>query len=361
MANFQASTLDSRHPTGSGRVSGRVLGRCEQGNDLTIMHALLPLVTSAPTSDDTEDATGTDAAANVSEESGEILESLLEALPRLGIGIVIFVIALIAAKLIRRFLTPVLTRRRTESFGRVVTKLIAWTIVAFGFLFGVAAIFPSVKPVDLLAGLGIFSIAIGFAFQDILSNLLAGILLLIRQPFESGDQIEVSGQRGTVQAITIRETQIKTFDGEKIIIPNAEVYQNVIRVQTAYGPKRTAIMIGLEDWADLDAAAEVILEATRGVEGVESEPAPQAFFFEFGESTTNLDLRYWTQPEQADVRAVQDRVIRSVGRALKEAKIPMPSPIRELDSRPSLDNTLGKLADNGGTDAQAGVREPSHG
>ena len=330
------------------------------GTDSVIMHALLPFLSSAPSPDDTEDATGTDAAANVSEESGEILEALLEALPRIGIGLVIFVIALIIAKLLRRFLTPFLSKRRTDSFGRVVTKLIAWTVLAFGFLFGVAAIFPSVKPVDLLAGLGIFSIAIGFAFQDILSNLLAGILLLIRQPFEAGDQIEVSGERGTVQAITIRETQIKTFDGEKIIIPNAEVYQNVIRVQTAYGPKRTTIMIGLEDWADLDAAAEVILEATRGVDGVESDPAPQAFFFEFGDSTTNLDLRYWSQPEQADVRAVQDRVIRSVGRALKDAKIPMPSPIREIDSRPSLDRSLGQLAEDDGSNAQPGVREPDH-
>lgn len=300
------------------------------------MHVLQFLVSAARLPDDGEQATGTDAAANISEESGQILESLLEALPRIAIGVVTFAIAVAIARLLRRFLTPALTKRRTESFGQVVTKLIAWTVVAFGFLFGLAAIFPSVEPVDLLAGLGIFSIAIGFAFQDILSNLLAGLLLLIRQPFEAGDQIEVSGERGTVQAITIRETQIKTFDGEKIIIPNAEVYQNVIRVQTAYGPKRTSIGIGLDDWEDLDRATDVITAAIDGIEGIESDPAPQVYFHEFGDSTTNLKVRYWTQPEQAEVRRVLDLAIRAIAAGLKTAGIAMPSPITEVDARTSL-------------------------
>lgn len=271
-----------------------------------------------------------------SEAASGGFDSFVDALPRIGIGVGIVVLAWIVARVVRRFVTPRLAARRTESFGRVIGKLIGYTIVAIGTLIGAIVIFPSFKPVDVLAGLGIFSIAIGFAFQDILSNLLAGILLLIRQPFQSGDQIEVSGQRGTVEEITIRETQIRTFDGEKVLIPNAEVYQNVIRVQTAYGPKRTTLAIGFDDWEDLDEAAEVVLGAIRDIDGVESDPAPQAYFSEFGESTTNMDVRYWTAPEQAEVRRVQDQVIRSIGRALKEAGISMPSPIRELDARDSV-------------------------
>ena len=300
-------------------------------------HILLAGIMWATTpADDTEQATGIDPGANAAEESKEILEAVFEALPRIGIGVVLVLVAVIIRLLLGKFLKPILEKRRTESFARVVTKLVGWLVLSAGILFGLAAVFPSVKPVDLLAGLGIFSIAIGFAFQDILSNLLAGILLLIRQPFEAGDQIEVSGQRGTVQGITIRETQIKTFDGEKIIIPNAEVYQNVIRVQTAYGPKRTTLTIGLDDWEDLDRAADVILEATRRVEGVETDPDPEAFFFEFGDSTTNMDLRFWTQPQQHNVRAVTDRVVRSVGAALKKHDISMPSPIQEIDVRDSV-------------------------
>jgi len=289
--------------------------------------------TVEPAADDTGP---TDVTGNAAESSTDLLESLLEALPRIGIGLAIIIATYIVAKSLRRVLEPRLAARQTDSFGRVISRLISYTVITVGFAIGATAIFPSIKPVDLIAGMGIFSIAIGFAFQDILSNLLAGLLLLIRQPFESGDQIEVSGQRGTVQGITIRETQIKTFDGEKVIIPNAEVYQSVIRVQTAYGPKRTSLVIGLDDWEDLDNAADVILGAIEAIDGVESDPAPQAYFTDFGASVTNMDLRYWTQPGQADVRRVQDQVVRTVGRALREAKIAMPSPIREIDVRKSV-------------------------
>ncbi len=306
----------------------------------TIATEFAGMVSSAP-----DDPAAGDAAGQASEEAQNLLEAFLEALPRIGIGLAIILVTYALGKLLRRVLEPRLAERRSKSFGRVISRLIGYGVITVGFVIGVTAIFPSVQPVDLMAGLGIFSIAIGFAFQDILSNLLAGLLLLIRQPFESGDQIEVSGQRGTVQGITIRETQIKTFDGEKIIIPNAEVYQNVIRVQTAYGPKRTSLTIGLDDWEDLDRAADIIVDATRGVDGVESDPEPQAYFFEFGDSTTNLQLRYWTQPEQAEVRRVQDGVIRAVAKALREAEISMPSPITEIDARDSVASLVGGDSD----------------
>lgn len=287
-------------------------------------------------------------SARQSAETG--FGSLVDALPRIGVGVGIIVVAWVIARILGRVLEPRLARRRTESFGRVVSKLTGYAIVTVGVLVAAVVIFPSFKPVDVLAGLGVFSIAIGFAFQDILSNLLAGILLLIRQPFRSGDQVEVSGQRGTVEQITIRETQIRTFDGEKVLIPNAEVYQNVIRVQTAYGPKRTTIDIGFDDWEDLDHAADVVLAAIADIDGIEAEPAPQAYYTHFSDSVTNMDLRYWTRPEQAEVRRVQDQVIRHVGRALRDEGISMPSPIRELDVRGSVGDLV--------TQARRATRQP---
>ncbi len=95
-----------------------------------------------------------------------------------------------------------------------MAKLSGWAITTVGVLLALAVTFPSVKPVDLLAGLGFFSVAIGFAFKDILENLLAGILLLFRQPFVGGDQIRVGDDEGTVDRITIRETVLTTFSGE---------------------------------------------------------------------------------------------------------------------------------------------------
>ncbi len=280
----------------------------------------------------------------IEETLGNIIEAFLEAVPRIGIAIVVLVATYLLARGARTLLRSRLLEDRSESFARVFSKLGFALVLIAGTLIAITVAFPSIKPGDLLAGLGVFSIAIGFAFQDILSNLLAGVLILIRQPFEIGDQIEVNGQQGSVEDITIRETQLKTFGGEKIVIPNAEVYQSVIRVQTAYGPKRTVLAIGLDDHEDQDNATDVVLSAVTSVDGVKSEPAPQVYFTGFGESTTDCEVRYWTDPEQAEVRRVQDQVVRAVSRALKEAAIDMPSPIREMDARPGMKEALKREA-----------------
>ena len=134
----------------------------------------------------------------------------------------------------------------------MISKLASWVIVIVSVLLAVAVTFPSVKPVDLLAGLGFFSVAVGFAFQDILENTLAGVLLLFRQPFRSGDQINVVGQSGTVTEINIRETRITTFDGESVIIPNRDVYKNVILVHTHHDTHRLQFDIGIAYDNDAD-------------------------------------------------------------------------------------------------------------
>lgn len=285
-------------------------------------------------------------------------DSFLDSLGKYAIGLGIVVGAWLIAKVVQRVLEPRLAKRRSDSFGRVVSKLVSYGVIAAGLVVAAVVVFPGFNPVDVLAGLGIFSIAIGFAFQDILSNLLAGILLLIREPFHAGDEIEVSGQHGTVERITIRETQIRTYDGQKVLIPNAEVYQNVIRVQTAYGPKRTALGIGLDDWEDMDRATEVIMGALEGIDGIEDDPAPQAYFTHFDESTTNLDLRYWTDPKQSEIRRVQDQVVRRVGAALRDAGIPMPSPIREIDARDSVRDVVkeGRGGPSGDADRSENAR-----
>lgn len=97
-------------------------------------------------------------------------------------------------------------------------------MVAGAVLIASVIIFPSVKPSTVISSLGIGSVAIGFAFKDILQNLLAGILLLINRPYRRGDQIVVKDYEGTVEHIQSRATLIKTYDGRRVIIPNSDVY-----------------------------------------------------------------------------------------------------------------------------------------
>jgi len=276
----------------------------------------------------------------VSDSARNILEGLLEALPRLGVAIVLIVVGYVIARLLRMGLKKVFGRSQTESFARVMSKLAGYILIFVFVLAGIAIVFPSVQPVDLLAGLGFFSVAVGFASQDILENTLSGVLLLFRQPFESGDQIEVQGQTGTVQGITIRETRIKTFTGELIVIPNRDVYKNVIRVQTHYDDRRVDFTVGIAYENDARDATQVIVDALNSVDGTAATPPPEALVTELGVSTVNITARFWCGPRQHDVLVLRDEAIKSVKEALDTSGIEMPADIVALQATPSLKAAL---------------------
>ncbi|MEQ8840795.1 MAG: mechanosensitive ion channel family protein [Acidimicrobiales bacterium] len=276
----------------------------------------------------------------VTESTGSIVESIGDALPRLGAALIIIVVGYGASRVLRAVLARILARRQTPSFVRVMSKVGGWILLFLSVLAAMAAAFPSVKPVDLLAGLGFFSLAIGFAFQDILENSFSGVLLLFRQPFASGDQIRVGEWRGTVDAITIRETRITTFDGELVLIPNRDVYKSALLVQTHYDIHRVAFTVGIAYENDPDEAAGLIVSALEGVEGIAADPAPEALVRELGVSTVDIEARFWTSTRQLDTRRMLDRAIIAAKRALDENGIEMPADIVALQATPSFKAAL---------------------
>lgn len=158
----------------------------------------------------------------------------------------------------------------------------------------------------------------------------------MRQPFVANDQIEVNEIQGTVEGITIRETVINTFDGRRVLVPNKDVYQNAISIQTAHDAVRTSVVVGCSYDDDLEAAARTALQAMKSTDGVLADPAPEAFFTEFGESAVNLDLRFWTIHRQLEIRSTQHRVVLCVKTAFDEAGLDIPWPIRTLEASESL-------------------------
>ena len=297
------------------------------------MSALRPPLLTADVVPDTDVLPDAEAAS-------DLVDRFVDYLPRLGTALGLIIVAILAAKVIRSVLRPRLAKARTPSFGDVASRLIAYSIVLVAMLIAATIVFPSVQPVDMIASLGVLSIAAGFAFQDILSNLLSGILLIIRQPFVAGDQIEVNGHHGTVDGITIRETRITTFAGHQIIIPNKDVYQSAIDVQTNHDAVRTSLIVGCSYDDDLRTAVDAATRALESVDGVLSDPAPETYFTGFGGSSIDLDLRYWTAPRQAEIRRVQHEVVLAVKSAFDEAGLDIPFPIRTLESGESLRGTL---------------------
>ena len=272
----------------------------------------------------------------IAESARSLWETAVESLPRVGVALLLVLVGWAVSRIARIAFRKVLRHRRTPSFARVISKVIGWAILAVSVLLAVAVTFPSVRPVDLLAGLGFFSVAVGFAFQDILENTLSGILLLFRQPFRAGDQIEVVGQVGTVVEITIRETRLLTFDGETVVIPNRDVYKSVIRVLTAAELRRLAFDVGIAYEADADRAIQVILEALADVAGVAAEPGPAALVSALGESAVTIRVRLWTGSRQHDAVRTLDAAIRAVKARLDADGIEMPAQIVVLQAAPSF-------------------------
>ncbi|MEO2106391.1 MAG: mechanosensitive ion channel family protein [Actinomycetota bacterium] len=283
-----------------------------------------------------------DPSARITEGTEDVLRSVTEQIPQILLAIVVVVLFVLlgrfVAMLVRKALSS--TTDRSESFLDVMSRLARGAVLFVGILIALVIAVPSVDLAAVIGGLGISSVAIGFAFKDILQNTLAGLLLLFRQPFEIGDQIEVAGHTGIVEAITIRETRLKTYDGQRILIPNSDVYSSSVRVQTAYDVVRSVVAVGVDYDADLERAKQVALEAVQGVEGVAADPVPQTLYTQLGTSTIDFDVRYWSSSRQADIRTVQDRVVVALTNALNEAGIAMPADVIELDARASFSDAV---------------------
>jgi len=279
-------------------------------------------------------------AAEIKDETGEVdfsftqlveqidgmVDGFVKILPNLAIGIIVFVLFLFAGKLAKKLIKKAFGDGEKQSLGIVLGRLASWLLLLCGILLSMAIIAPSVEPADLLATLGIGGVAIGFAFKDILQNFLAGLLILIRQPFSIGDQIIVGDFEGTVEAIETRSTLIKTYDGRRIVIPNSVIFMNSVIVNTAFDVRRSQYDVGVGCNDNMDKAIEIITETVQSADGVLADPAPEAIAVALADSANIIRARWWTNSSQSDVIHVQSKVIVEIERALTKNAIDMPYP-----------------------------------
>ena len=252
------------------------------------------------------------------------LDGGVRLLPNIAVALVVLVLFYGLALLARRMVVGTATRRQRKNLGDVLGGFIKWVVLILGFLLAATIVIPTLNPGDLIAGLGVSSIAIGFAFKDILQNWLAGLLILLRQPFQIKDQIEVNGYEGTVERIETRATIIRTYDGQVAVIPNSDIYTNAVLVKTAHEKRRSQYDIGVGYGDDIDEACEVIRKAIASVDEVETDPAPEALTWDLAASWVTVRARWWTNSRRADVVHVHAKVITAMKLALDAAHIDMP-------------------------------------
>lgn len=163
------------------------------------------------------------AVGNIWRTIDTMIDGFLALLPVIAIGIVVFLLFWLVAKLLRGVIERVLAKASSSGVATVLSRLAYWVLLILGLLIAITIVVPSMSPGELVSTLGIGGVAIGFAFKDIFQNLLAGILILLRQPFKVGDEITSGAFTGTVEAIETRATFIRTYDGVRVIVPNSQI------------------------------------------------------------------------------------------------------------------------------------------
>ncbi len=228
------------------------------------------------------------------------LDGLFRLLPNIAVAVVFMVVFWGLSLLARRVVRHTARARGRHSLGEVAGALARWAIVIAGAMLAITIGAPTSTPGALIAGLGVSSVAIGFAFKDILQNMLAGILILLRQPFEVGDQIVSGGHEGTVEEIETRATFLRTYDGRRVVIPNSDIYTESVIVNTAFEFRRSEYEIGIGCNDDWDKARRIMEKACASVPGVIADPPPETIPVLLGDFANVVRLRWWTKSRRAD-------------------------------------------------------------
>lgn len=260
----------------------------------------------------------------------ETFQNAVLSLPNIIAAVVTFVVMLLVAGLAAKAVQRASQRRgiRTEP-TLLLSRATRWVIIAIGIVWALEQI--NFNVTGFVAALGILGFTIGFAMQDISKNFVAGILLLWQQPFNIEDVISVAGYTGKVTDVSIRATELRTFDGLQVLIPNAEVYTSPITNFTKVSVRRIELRIGVSYATDLEQATRVALEAVSALPDVLGDDlAPSVVFDKFGDSSMDFALYYWINTAVTSFPLAQDQGVKAVKTAFDREGIEIPFPVRTM-------------------------------
>ena len=266
----------------------------------------------------------------VLDDLSQFTQLVVEKLPSIVLGVVIFVIFFWLSRPIANFLTkPLAKATSSKLIQMVIRRTMSILVVLFGLYILLRLVGLTQFAVALLSGTGVLGLIIGFAFKDIAENFLSSLLLSVQRPFKLGDIIEVEGYLGVVQKMTSRATTLVDFNGDHVQLPNATIYKNAIRNLTANPFMRSTIDIGVGYDADFDHAQSLAMHIMLSHPAVLDDPAPQALVDSLGASTCNLRLYFWVNSEINSSIKVSSVLMKRVVETFLLEDIAMPDDARE--------------------------------
>ncbi len=251
-----------------------------------------------------------------------MIDSFFAMLPNLVIAVLVVFITWGLARFSVRIANRI-TRHTSlrADLRQLIETLVRLAIWIFGLLIAATMVMPGLTPASLVAGLGVGAVAIGFAFQDILENFLAGVLIMLRDKMQIGDQVEANNIAGRVEKITLRETHIRQPTNELTILPNSMMFKNPVKIVTDSPVRRNEMVVKVSTTCDLPHAASIIREAVGSVEAINRDHPIGVYAQQFNGGSIDFLVQWWTNTSQNDFAGVKSKIIFAVKQALDDAKI----------------------------------------
>jgi small conductance mechanosensitive channel len=252
-------------------------------------------------------------------------DDIVQWLPRLLAAVLALVLTLLVARIVRRGVDGALRRADADRHVRVIVATLAfYAAVALGLVVAL-----SVGGVDLgvlVGSLGLATIALGFALQDIVSNFTAGIVLLLEHPFTEGDHIAIDEAEGEVEEIRIRATRLRAPDGQLVLVPNKLLFTGVLRNASATMRRRVEVLLEVPYGQDAARARELLLAAAAELEGVSKDPEPRLLTQDLGHGARSLRLWFWVDSRADDPLRVRSELLDAAEKRLRDAGIELGLP-----------------------------------
>jgi small conductance mechanosensitive channel len=275
-----------------------------------------------------------------------LAESAATVLPRAVATILILILFGLIAAVVRAALKILFHAIIADpTLENLIGQVIYYSIWLLGIIIAINAL--GFDPEALATGIGLTSLALGFALRDILSNFISGMLILLLRPFELGDEIVIGEIEGAVERIDLRATKIRTYDGRLVLVPNADLFTSTVINNTAAPLRRGTVQLYLDYRVDLPRAVAVMKAAAEAVPEVLTKPPASVIVSELGQDDLVLEVRFWTASKRMAFLETTSDVGRALVQALKDAGIDLPDPDERFISPRPLDEWRSILGTEG--------------
>ncbi|RNL50320.1 mechanosensitive ion channel family protein [Pedobacter jejuensis] len=253
--------------------------------------------------------------------------------PNIALAALILVLGIFIAKSLRKIVNKLIRKViHNETLDNLFSTLIYIFLIGIVIFIALSVLRLDKAVTSILAGAGILGLALAFAFQDIAANFMSGIFISIRKPLYVGDIVKIKDYMGKVEEINLRDTVIRTYQGQMVILPNRDVFQSPIENYSLLGKRRIDLEVGISYGDDLDKVKQVTLDAVMDIDGLSADEEVTMFYTGFGDSSINYVIRMWiSTTEQVNFLEVKSQAIMRIKKAYDQNDIMIPFPIRTLD------------------------------